>query len=100
MTVEMTTRRQRMRDSIAPFLAFFNGPFASLNAEPDVANFAVGNPQEMPLPAYVAALQQHVEPQNKDWFAYKLTEPESQRTVAATLTPPDRPRLGSRPTWR
>ena len=86
MTVEMTTRRQRMRDSIAPFLSFFNGPFASLNTAPDVANFAVGNPQEPPMPAYVAALQKHVEPRNKDWFAYKMSEPESQRIVADTLT--------------
>ena len=46
-----------MRDSIAPFLSFFNGPFARLNTEPDVANFAVGNPQEMPMPAYVEALR-------------------------------------------
>jgi aspartate aminotransferase len=67
-------------------LAFFNGPFSQLNLEPDVANFAVGNPQEMPLPDYVAALQRHVEPQDKDWFAYKLSEPASQRTVAETLT--------------
>jgi len=77
---------QRLRDSIAPFMAFFGGPFDQLNKEPDVANFAVGNPQEMPLTAYVDALQRHVVPQDKDWFAYKLTEAASQRTVAASLT--------------
>lgn len=86
MTIETPTRRQRMRASIAPFLSFFDGPFAQLNLEPDVANFAVGNPQEMPLAAYVGALREHVEPRNKDWFAYKLSEPESQQTVAETLT--------------
>ena len=75
-----------MRDSIAPFLSFFNGPFATLNEEPDIANFAVGNPQEMPMASYVAALAKHIEPRNKDWFAYKLSEPESQRIVADTLT--------------
>jgi aspartate aminotransferase len=75
-----------MRDSIAPFLSFFNGPFATLNEEPDIANFAVGNPQEMPMASYVAALTKHIEPRNKDWFAYKLSEPESQRIVADTLT--------------
>jgi aspartate aminotransferase len=84
---EPTTRqRERLRQSVAPFLAFFNGPFAQLNQEPDVANFAVGNPQEMPLAAYVDVLRSHVEPRNKDWFAYKISEPESQRTVAGTLT--------------
>lgn len=75
-----------MRESVAPFLSFFGGPFDRLNREPDVANFAVGNPQEMPLAGYVEALQRHVVPQDKDWFAYKMSEPESQRTVAATLS--------------
>jgi aspartate aminotransferase len=76
----------RLRESVAPFLSFFGGPFDRLNSEPDVANFAVGNPQEMPLAGYVEALQRHVVPQDKDWFAYKLSEPASQRTVAATLS--------------
>ncbi len=79
-------QRDRLRDSVAPFLSFFGGPFATLNRDPDIANFAVGNPQEMPLPAYVDVLQRHVVPQDKDWFAYKLSEPASQRTVAATLS--------------
>jgi aspartate aminotransferase len=77
---------ERIRESVAPFLSFFGGPFDRLNREPDVANFAVGNPQEMPLTGYVEALQRHVVPQDKDWFAYKLSEPASQRTVAATLS--------------
>jgi aspartate aminotransferase len=80
------TRATRMRASISPFLSFFNGPFARLNLEPGVANFAVGNPQEMPLPQYVEALQRNLEPRDKDWFAYKLSEPESQRVVAASLS--------------
>jgi aspartate aminotransferase len=86
MTTSATRHRDRLHQSVAPFLSFFGGPFAQLNLEPDVANFAVGNPQEMPLPAYVEALQRHAEPQDKDWFAYKLSEPASQRTVADSLT--------------
>jgi aspartate aminotransferase len=87
MTVtDAATQRMRLRQSVAPFLSFFSGPFSQLNLEPDVANFAVGNPQEMPLPAYVDALQRNVVPQDKDWFAYKISEPASQRTVAETLT--------------
>ena len=77
---------ERLRESVAPFLSFFGGPFDRLNKEPDVANFAVGNPQEMPLAGYVEALQRQVVPQDKDWFAYKLSEPASQRTVAATMS--------------
>ena len=86
MTTSVTRHRDRLRQSVAPFLSFFSGPYSKLNREPDIANFAVGNPQEMPLPDYVDALQRHAVPRDKDWFAYKLSEPASQRTVADTLT--------------
>jgi len=85
-TTVAAERRARLRASIAPFLSFFSGPFARLNEEPDVANFAVGNPQEMPMPEYVDAMQRALAPQDKDWFAYKISEPASQRIVAATLS--------------
>ena len=54
-------------------------------ANPAVANFAFGNPHDMPLPAFVQAVQHHIEPQNKDWFAYKMNEPASQKIVAESL---------------
>ena len=85
MTMVERSTRVRMRESVAPFMSFFSGPFNRLNLLPDVANFAVGNPQEMPLPAYVAAMRDAIEPRNKDWFAYKLSEAASRRTVASTL---------------
>jgi aspartate aminotransferase len=85
-TIERTGLRDRLRESARPFLSFFGGPFSQLNREPDIANFAVGNPQEMPLPEYVAAIQRALVPQDKDWFAYKISEPASQQTVAETLT--------------
>ena len=72
--------------SIAPFLGFFNGPIWAANARPGVANFAVGNPQEMPLAGYVDALRAQLEPQAPDWFAYKLSEPKSQSAVARSLS--------------
>ena len=91
----ITSTTTDLRDSIAPFLRFFGGPIWARNADPGVANFAVGNPQEMPLPGYVDALRAHLEPQGADWFAYKLSEPQ----VAGRRGPrPDRadgPRLGS-----
>ena len=79
-------RTGRLAETIRPFLSFFEGPMAKWNADPTVANFAVGNPQEMPLPNYVAALQAALIPRDKDWFAYKLSEPSSQRAVARGLT--------------
>jgi aspartate aminotransferase len=83
-----TTLRKidQLRDSIAPFLAFFNGPFAKLNANPEIANFAVGNPQDYPMPAYVDSLREHLEPRRRDWFAYKDSEPKSRIAVARGLT--------------
>ena len=80
-----TPAPERARRSVEPFLSYFSGLFSRLNLEPDVANFAVGNPQEMPMTAYVEALQRHVVPQDKNWFAYKLSEPASRRTVADSL---------------
>jgi len=75
-----------LREAIAPFLSFFNGPFAKLNANPEIANFAVGNPHERPLPEYVTALGAQLEPRTLDWFAYKMSEPKSQLTVARSLS--------------
>jgi aspartate aminotransferase len=52
---------------------------------PTACNFMVGNPQEMPLPGFVEALERWSVPQNKDWFAYKENEPEARAAVAASL---------------
>jgi aspartate aminotransferase len=52
---------------------------------PGVCDFALGNPQDMPLPNLVQSLERASTPLNKDWFAYKLSEPQSQATVAAAL---------------
>ena len=41
-------RIDRLAESIAPVLQFFDGPIWSRRDEPGLANFAVGNPQEMP----------------------------------------------------
>src|SRR5262245_9328957 len=73
-------------ETVAPFVKFFNGPIWARFGEPGMANFAVGNPQDMPLPAYVDALRAHLAPQSPDWFAYKMSEPNAQATVAASLT--------------
>ncbi len=75
-----------LQESVAAFLRYFGGPIWARNGQPGVANFAVGNPQEMPLTAYVDALRRHLEPQAPDWFAYKLSEPRSQAAVARGLT--------------
>jgi aspartate aminotransferase len=94
MTTTMS-RAEELQASIAPFLRFFNGPVWARYAEPGIANFAVGNPQEMPLPAFVDALSRALQPRDKDWFAYKMNEPESRATVARSLS--ERTRLDWQP---
>lgn len=54
-------------------------------AHEKLSDFITGNPQEMPSMDLTNVLQQHAVPQNKDWFAYKRSEPDSQVTVARSL---------------
>ncbi len=75
-----------LREAVAPFLRFFDGPYAELEKDPDTANFAVGNPHEMAMPAYVGAIRANLEPRDKDWFAYKMNEPEATSVVARTMS--------------
>ncbi|HEX9762124.1 MAG TPA: aminotransferase class I/II-fold pyridoxal phosphate-dependent enzyme, partial [Acidimicrobiia bacterium] len=51
-----------------------------------MANFAVGNPQDMAMPDYVSSLRRHLEPKDPHWFGYKFSEPEARRTVAEGLS--------------
>jgi len=76
----------RLRAPIEPFVRFFTGPYAELAPDREVANFAVGNPQELVMPGYVEALRHQLEPRDKDWYAYKLSEPNATQTVAASLS--------------
>ena len=100
MTTSATRQRDRLRQSVAPFLSFFSGPYSRLNRDPDISNFAVGNPQEMPLPSYVEALQRNLEPQDKDWFAYKLSRAGSRSARWRRRSPRGPAWRGIPPTWR
>lgn len=78
-------RIDRLQASIQGFLDFFNGPFSKLNENPDVSNFAVGNPLEMPMPAYVDVLRANLEPRRRNWFAYQVSDPKARIAVARGL---------------
>jgi aspartate aminotransferase len=79
-------RMDRMVSSVAPIFEWISGgPWAQHRFEPGIADFAFGNPQEMPLPGLVDALQRNAIPKDKDWFAYKFSEPEPTRVVAESL---------------
>ena len=72
--------------AMSPFLNFFQDPVVtSRMGNPGVSDFVAGNPQEMPLPEFTEALQRWSTPHDKDWFAYKMSEPGPRRIVAETL---------------
>ena len=85
MATTAARRIDRLQASIQPFLDFFNGPFSRLNENPDAANFAVGNPLEMPMPAYLDVLRANLEPRRRNWFAYQVSDPKARIAVARGL---------------
>jgi aspartate aminotransferase len=51
----------------------------------DVGDFAFGNPQEMVIDGYAAALAHATVPRDKSHYAYKFSEEDSRRLVAEYL---------------
>jgi len=79
-------RTDRMVRSVEHVFDWFaKGPWERHRLDPEIADFAFGNPQEMPLPGLVDALQRAAVPKDKDWFAYKFSEDEPRRIVADSL---------------
>ena len=64
---------------------FVNTYLKHARAGSDMADFTFGNPHEMPIRGLADAIQKWSEPQNKDWFAYKQSEPAAQQVVAESL---------------
>lgn len=62
-----------------------DSPYARHRNDPERCDFVAGNPQEMPLQSFVDSLRAGAVPQDPEWFAYKLSEPESKRIVADSL---------------
>ncbi len=73
-----------IRQALAPLRSYLEIRDA-LRRQPGVCDFVLGNPQEMPLPGFVDAIRRHAEPQDKDWFAYKWSEPAAREVVAKVL---------------
>ena len=79
-------RTDRMVASVAHVFSWFSdGSWERHHLDPGIADFTFGNPQELPLPGLVDALQRHAVPQDKDWFAYKMSEEEPRTVVAESL---------------
>src|SRR5260370_41747557 len=52
---------------------------------PEACDFRFGNPQEMPLPQIQQALTKRAEPKDKDWFAYKVSDPSAIKVAVESL---------------
>jgi aspartate aminotransferase len=86
---EMTIsdRVQAIAAYIAPLIQFQTASgYQRAAGDPESCDFAFGNPHDPVLPAVVAALKKWIEPRNKDWFAYKFSEPTGRAAVAAGLS--------------
>lgn len=83
---QVSKRVQAFGEATQRVVEFFTeSTYARRQSDPGIADFAVGNPHEMPLTRFVEALQGASTPQNKDWYAYKMNERSSQEIVAASL---------------
>jgi aspartate aminotransferase len=51
----------------------------------DCCDFALGNPQTMPLQGFVTALRDATTPKNPSWYGYKTSEATSREVVCASL---------------
>ena len=56
-----------------------------VNRRADSCNFTFGNPHDMPLPGFVAALQKWSTPQDQNWFAYFGGQDHAQAVIARRL---------------
>lgn len=82
----MVTNRIRQVTAANETLLSFLPTWEQFRHEPDTANFAFGNPQEMVVDGFTSALARATEPRDKDHYAYKFSEVESRVTVAGHLT--------------
>jgi aspartate aminotransferase len=80
-----------LMQTVEPLYRFFTGSrWAARQGADGISDFVAGNPQEMPLPGFVEALQRWSVPQTPDWFAYHDSVPGAKEAVVRSL----RDRLG------
>lgn len=85
-TPAISKRLSTVLEAISPVYRFFSeSTWSRRVGEPDICDFALGNPHETPLPGFVTSLQHWLVPQSRDWFGYKTNEPAAQALVAAAL---------------
>jgi aspartate aminotransferase len=77
---------REMMASVEPILWFTSqSTHARKGANPGACDFTFGNPHEMPLAEIERAITRWAAPQNKDWFAYTLSDPKAVAVVVESL---------------
>jgi aspartate aminotransferase len=84
-TNTISRRIRGLGHSLNGLVELLNSPYMAGRIEPGACDFVFGNPHEPALPGFVEALQRAIVPQDKDWFAYKMNEPEATQVVADSL---------------
>lgn len=84
--VPLSDRLEAVQRALAPFLEFLTtSPSIKRAGAEGICDFVAGNPQDMPLPAYVEAIREASVPRNPSWFAYKGNEPLACEVAARSL---------------
>jgi aspartate aminotransferase len=76
---------QNAHNSIVPILDFLTKYKRWVASANDVCDFALGNPQRMPLRGFVKALRDAATPRTPSWYAYKTNEPNACDVVSGSL---------------
>jgi aspartate aminotransferase len=75
-----------MMDYLEPVFGFIGDElYQERVTRPEACDFRFGNPQEMPLPEIQQALVKWAAPHNKDWFAYKFSDPSAVKVAVESL---------------
>jgi aspartate aminotransferase len=82
--MSIVSRRTHLADTAFAAVRDFyvSSRYARHRADPDICDFTFGNPHEMPLGNLVSAIRERALPHDKNWFAYKTSEPEPQAFLA------------------
>ena len=70
---------QEVMALLAPMVQWFTRiPELRATYGSEICDFGSGNPQEGAIEGYARALKRWADPQEPDWFAYKVSEPKAQ----------------------
>jgi aspartate aminotransferase len=61
---------------------YLTSRYGERRGEPGISDFTFGNPHEMPLPGLVSAIRERAIPHDKNWYAYKTNEEDTQAFLA------------------